>query len=578
MARLQRMTKNILFVQPNYRRWPVERYYVQYFPRGILCLAAELRRELANVQIEILDLTLETDPEAALRRSLTAFQPQMVAISVHALPSLPTFKRVVSVIREAMGRKVEIVAGGSAPTFLAESLFRIADIDFVVRGFGEEVFVKLVAGDVQPAGSGSHSHIISRAEGPLSCGSSYSQIGCVEGGYAVSPAYDLLDMDRYRQNNVIPHLEFSRGCPFSCTFCGVHLERGFRVRNVTNAIDEIELLNRRYGFEFFALSDDTLTADRSHFLAILEELERRKLSIRYRGLTRLDLLDEDLLSAMKRSGCTEIGVGVESFSNSVLREVNKGLNTAQIRKGVEMVRRSGIDLLELAILGFDQESHSDVMTTLRFLHESAPTVSLPLIFHPMPGTSPFLPHQERLIQANDDELFELIDQTARPFADAAHLSKNDITKYFIWFHYALPTLIDPEPRPEFAMRLITGSFPRLRQGVVFTRVDGHTLVYGPEVPLDVVPALDVYRRTFDVPVPEGLDPQLSSTIEPHWNEFMYELLLACNGDFTVDEIKSRLTRLLNIDSSVSCEMTDVALAALRELHLVEIAEARPLES
>lgn len=590
------MKKRVLLVNSSYKRWPVERYFFQYFPRGLLCIAGELRRRLPEVQVRLIDMTLGADCETELLESLRDFNPDLIGVTIHATPTIPSAKRLINLIRSVVGDSVEIAAGGTVPTFFGERTFDFVDVDYVFRGYAEYSFPELVAGGTKIPGTLSildPSPTQAEADSPILVSPRYRQrleqtvlpkahATSVGHQYRIYPAYDLLNMDRYKANGVVPHLELSRGCPFACNFCGVHLDRAraFVRRDVSNAVDEIEFLNRECGFQFFAFADDTLTTDRHHILSIIAEIERRQLHIEYRALTRLDLLDEELLQALRRSGCTEIGVGVESSSNTVLTQVEKGLTITQIERGLELVRNSGISLLELAIFGFENETHSDVLSTLRFLHVTRPSVTLPLIFHPMPGTIYFDVYLEQLVKENRDELFELVDQTAPPMNDTRHLSIEDLSRYFIWFHYGLPTLIDPAPREEFVERMATNTFPRLRKGVVFTRLDGQTVIYTPQLQGQIVPELDIYRRSFNLPIPSaeelGLDASVQQGIP--WDQLVYELLLVCNGDFTADEIRDRLAKMFLLPTDITGLLTEYVFLALEELQVIELACATGVRS
>jgi len=588
------MKKRVLLVNSSYKRWPVERFFFQYFPRGLLCIAGELRRRLPEVEVRLVDMTLGSQSETELLQALNDFQPDFIGVTIHATPTIPSSKRLIALIRSIVGDSVEIAAGGTVPTFFGPKTFDFVDVDYVFRGYAEYSLPELLAQRPNPApvfslvgaptsqAEEDSTILVNPRRRRLGSASALevapnAQFSSVGHQYRVYPAYDLLEMDRYKANGVVPHLELSRGCPFSCNFCGVHLDRGraFLRRDVSNAVDEIEFLNRDCGFQFFAFADDTLTTDRRHILAVIAELERRDLHIEYRALTRLDLLDEELLQALRRSGCTEIGVGVESSSNTVLAQVEKGLNVGQIERGLEMVRNSGISLLELAIFGFENETHSDVLSTMRFLHVTRPSVTLPLIFHPMPGTIYFDQYLEQMVKENRDELFELVDQTAPPMNDTKHLSIEDLTKYFIWFHYGLPTLIDPTAREEFVERMATNTFPRLRKGVVFTRLEGQTVIYTPQLQGQIVPELDIYRRSFNLPMPTPEELALDASEVPNiaWDELVYELLLVCNGDFTSNEIRERLRNMFSLSATTISTLTEYAFAALEELQILEMAAA-----
>ena len=146
------------------------------------------------------------------------------------------------------------------------------------------------------------------------------------------PAYHLVDMEKYLNPKTIEYRSFqkralpmvtSRGCPFNCSFCSVHLHMGkkFRAHSVDYVVDHIDHLVKKYHVKTIYFEDDNLTFDIQRFEAICDKIIERDIKFQWEtpNGVRADYLTLDLLKKMKNIGCQSVFVGVESGDQYVLR-------------------------------------------------------------------------------------------------------------------------------------------------------------------------------------------------------------------------------------------------------------------
>jgi len=152
------------------------------------------------------------------------------------------------------------------------------------------------------------------------------------------PAYHLTDLEHYFYLNKIgyggrpvwryPGFEravsviTSRGCPFNCIFCSIHLHMGRKWRSHSSeyVLNHLEFLTSAYNVKHVHFEDDNLTLNTKRFKKILEGLLKRKINITWdtpNGI-RADTMTKELLEDCKNSGCTYIIFGVESGDQRVL--------------------------------------------------------------------------------------------------------------------------------------------------------------------------------------------------------------------------------------------------------------------
>jgi len=183
----------------------------------------------------------------------------------------------------------------------------------------------------------------------------------------------------------------SRGCPGRCTFCCSPKLWGskIRFRSAENVLEELEELVARRGHRFLNVKDDTFTANKKRVRAICEGIVDRGLVFRWVCDTRVDLVDPEILGAMRRAGCVRLNLGVESGNPEILRNLNKRIELDQVRKVTADARDLGLDVRFYLIVGSRGETPDSVYQTLEFVDQTGPTSCL---FHGLsiyPGTEEF---------------------------------------------------------------------------------------------------------------------------------------------------------------------------------------------
>ena len=162
----------------------------------------------------------------------------------------------------------------------------------------------------------------------------------------------------------------TRGCPYSCIYCSAPITAGkrMRYRDTVKVVDGIEMLIKKYGVKEVRIEDDNFTLKRVHTVAICEEIIKRKIKIHWghpNGV-RIDKLDPDLLKLMKKAGCYQMSLGIESANQRILDLIKKRLNKDLVRKTVEEVHKAGIQAVGFFMIGFPTETKKEMKETINF--------------------------------------------------------------------------------------------------------------------------------------------------------------------------------------------------------------------
>ena len=354
----------ILLVDPPFpeRPWDIN-WLTQFPPKGLMYIASYIRE--AGIDVRVLDLKqMQFEKPSLLRRSIAEIQhvvkqivresaPKYVGITSTTISYVPAIE-VASAIKEA-SPETNIVIGGVHVTFTPyETLNECPWIDIVVRGEGEQPMLAIAEGKPLSEIDG----ISYRSNGKVVNNPDTKPLSPNE---IPVPAYDLLDMNKYAY--VV--LMCTRGCPHKCSFCelpDIH-GRKIRYRKADDISRELELvlslnpnLEIRYEDEFMGLKMERTKE-------ILNLVTSKNVG-QFRAATRPDGVNDELLKLLKKAGCTNLYIGMESGSDEVLSLNRRGITVFKILEMAKMFERNEMLFHGGFILGLPGETKETLEQTL----------------------------------------------------------------------------------------------------------------------------------------------------------------------------------------------------------------------
>lgn len=183
----------------------------------------------------------------------------------------------------------------------------------------------------------------------------------------------------------------SRGCPWSCTFCGAETSwgRGFRSLSVKRVVDDLEKAVAQAPVKMVQIKDDTFTTHKKRVVAICKEIRDRDLRFFWSCDTRVDLLTDELLRDMRLAGCQRLSLGVESGSQKVLDAIDKKITVDEIVESTQLAKRWGIKVRYFMMLGNRGDTAETFRETLAFLERARPHEYIFSCLSFYPGTRDF---------------------------------------------------------------------------------------------------------------------------------------------------------------------------------------------
>lgn len=335
-------------------------------PYGLLCVGGPLID--AGHAVQLINADLDPMRPAQIVREVRESRPDVVMIGHSGSTSAhPTVVMLAQQIKHTLP-DVTIIYGGVYPTYQwQEVLAECPAIDVIVRGEGEATTPKLIAALGED---------LSRINGIA-----YRRDGQP---HATAPAPMITDLDSYRigwelidfkqhsywggKRAVI--MQFSRGCPHLCTYCG---QRGFwtrwRHRDPVRFAAEIARLCREHGVEMINLADENPTTSPKAWRTFLEAMIAEDVPVQIIGSTRADdiVRDADILHLYKAAGCLRFLMGLEGTDEATLTKIKKGGSRTKDRLAIDLLRAHGIIGLCTFAVGFEEETDRDYWRILRHL-------------------------------------------------------------------------------------------------------------------------------------------------------------------------------------------------------------------
>jgi len=357
-------------------------------PLGLLYIAGYLKEKGRNYDVRIIDGPTENLNYSQLKKKIKEFNPDIVGMTtmsftiIDALEAAKTAKTVNSRIR--------VIFGGPHVHIFSKETLELGNSDFIILGEGEKTFYQLIENidneerlkEIPGLIFYDKEHNLVQT-GPPQLIENLDELPF--------PARELIDNKKYFSllgtSNLVTTMITSRGCPYRCLFCDrPHLGKKFRARSLKNVVDEMEECAKKFGIKEFLIYDDTFTVDRQRVVDICQEINKRKLDIVWDIRARVDTIDEDLLTIMKKAGCERIHYGVESGTQKILDILRKGITLEQVEKAFKLTKKAGIQTLGYFMIGNPTETKEDVLKTIKFAKKINPDYVHITITMPFPAT------------------------------------------------------------------------------------------------------------------------------------------------------------------------------------------------
>jgi radical SAM superfamily enzyme YgiQ (UPF0313 family) len=375
-----------------------------YPPLGTLYAAGLLRAH--GISVAVFDCMLQ-EAESGLEEALRVHRPKIVAIYEDDFNFLT--KMCLTRMRELAWEMIKIaqrydarvvVHGSDATDHAADFLERGAEC--VLEGEAEYSLLSVVQALLSGASVENIQGVI-RFRGNEKSRQTTSRNTARRASTLPLPARDLIDVSLYRKAWKQAHGIFSlnliasRGCPFRCNWCAKPIfGDSYQLRPALDVANEMRLLKKTYRAEHLWFADDIFGLSRHWLAEFALAVEEFDCAVPFKVQARADLLTRETASALRRAGCSEVWMGVESGSQNVLDDMDKGLLVEEVVSAREHLRREGIRTCYFLQLGYPGEQWKDIQKTIALVRETRPDDVGISFSYPLPNTRFYARVKEQL--------------------------------------------------------------------------------------------------------------------------------------------------------------------------------------
>ena len=362
---------------------------ISVVPQGVYYIAALLKKHAYDV--EILNWHDINKTPDKIKHHLLQKNPDIIGFSILQANRWGAIE--IARIAKQINPDIKIVFGGIGATFLWHHfLTHFPEIDYVAIGEGESSFLNLIQ---------------CFDEGKIKEIEKIKGLAFRKAGQAVrnEDAELICELDQLpipAQYFSYQHVSLTRGCAGKCNFCGSPQFWGHRVRfhSPDYFVAQLEFLYQ-HGNRFFYFSDDTFTINKQRVIEICKKIIQKKMEINWAAISRVDLIDEDIIYWMRKAGCIQVSYGVESGSEKIRRFLRKNISNRQIQAAFELTQKYGIMARAYFIYGCPEETWDTIQESIDLINEIKPLSTIFYILDIFPGTALYDDYRQRFNQTDD---------------------------------------------------------------------------------------------------------------------------------------------------------------------------------
>jgi len=335
------------------------------------------------------DIVIGKDRE--LLKAVKKTLPRVVAFScVTGIQNWAT--HMCQQIKKQVDPEIVTVMGGPHPSYFPEIIEETHYLDMICMGEGEGALLEILAADKLPDDAVDILNIHVRIDGRIKKNDVRPLIQDLD----QLPFADRSSMYHYPiiRDNPVKRLVSGRGCPHGCTFCfnrsmkNMYRGKGpyVRKRSVENVLEEINSIETRWPVKTYRFEDDLFGVHKSWLLEFCEKYPRR-FKTPFICSMRADSVDREVVKALKKAGCFNIVMGVETGNEKMRNErLKKNITDAQLRFAAALFHEYKLNFCTTNILGLPGETFEQALETMTFTWELNPTFTWCSVFQPYPRT------------------------------------------------------------------------------------------------------------------------------------------------------------------------------------------------
>jgi anaerobic magnesium-protoporphyrin IX monomethyl ester cyclase len=337
-------------------------------PLGLLSIGGPLID--AGHEVTLLDADYHNYKIENVVRQILEQNPDLIMLGHSGSTSAQPIINDITKLVRAKNSNIKVIIGGVFPTYhWNEILETNPQIDYIVCGEGEEICLNLVTALDKGTSLENVKGLAFKLNGVALKTLSAENIKNLDDfriGWELMNGYNYT----YWGKRKAVVIQFSRGCPYPCTYCGQSFFwKKWRHRNPQLLADEIEMLHHKYGIKVINFADENPSSNPKVWREFLEALVAKNLKLILVGSIRADNIvrDADFLHLYKKAGFERFLLGIENYDEMVLEKIKKAGTISKDKEAIQLLRKHGILSMATYVVGFGEEKTIDFYNSLKQL-------------------------------------------------------------------------------------------------------------------------------------------------------------------------------------------------------------------
>ncbi|MFX1314001.1 MAG: B12-binding domain-containing radical SAM protein, partial [Promethearchaeota archaeon] len=348
---------------------------------GLECIAANI---LDLAKVKIIDGKVRNLNLKEIMNEINDFKPDIVGISCCFTIGINFSLKIAF---ESKKQGYLTILGGWHPTFVHFEVLKYPFVDVVVRGEGEITFRELIQNkpleEIKGISYKADGQIIINPDRPLI--KDLNQLPFpVRKLRSNFSSFQIFQMP-------VDVIETSRGCPYKCTFCNIHLfYRGtYRMKSTERILQELKIISLQKKIKNVLIVDDNFTSNMKRVEEICDLIIKEGIKLDLICQSRVDVVrkNPDIIKKMSKAGFWIFFLGIESFKQKSLNDIQKKTQFRDIVEAIKILHDNDIIVIGSLLVGSNlDEEEEDIAIMIKIVKKLGIDFPLYSIMTPFPGT------------------------------------------------------------------------------------------------------------------------------------------------------------------------------------------------
>jgi len=186
---------------------------------------------------------------------------------------------------------------------------------------------------------------------------------------------NIVDWSFFDRGFMVPTVPMrtARSCAFKCSFCSYPFLAGELTLTGLEAVEhEMRHLKDR-GVKNIIFIDDTFNIPLPRFKDLCRMMIKNDFGFNWYSMYRCSNSDDEAFELLAESGCKGVFLGIESGSNTILKNMNKAAKKERYMDGIRKLQKNNVTTLASFIVGFPGETEETIQETIDFIEQTSPT-------------------------------------------------------------------------------------------------------------------------------------------------------------------------------------------------------------